>query len=176
MTWWVPARGVGPRPPGYPRTVVFVIAALFLLPVVELAVMIQVGSWIGGWEMLGLLVMVTFLGVWIVKQQGVGAWTRIRRELGEGRVPGPTIVDGALILAAGVLFLIPGFVTDALAVLLLVPPVRAVCRTGLSRRFKVVAAVHTAGGRGTGVAGGVYDVDSRVRPPGPSSSPPELEA
>ena len=58
------------------------------LPVVELAVMIQVGSWIGGWEMLALLVMVTFLGVWIVKQQGVGAWSRIRRELAEGRVPG----------------------------------------------------------------------------------------
>jgi UPF0716 protein FxsA len=153
--------------------VVFVVAALLLLPVVELAVMIQVGSWIGGWEMLALLVMVTFLGVWIVKQQGLGAWSRIRRDLAEGRVPGPAIVDGALILAAGVLFVIPGFVTDVMAVVLLLPPVRSLCRVALSRRFRVVAALHTASGSVHDGRGGAYDVDSRVRPPSP---PPELEA
>ena len=162
---------------------VFVVVALLLLPIVELAVMIQVGSWIGGWEMLALLVMVTFLGVWIVKRQGVGAWSRIRRQLAEGRVPGPTIIDGALILTAGVLFVIPGFVTDVVAVLLLLPPVRDACRAVLGRRFRVVAALHTAGpppsarpgsGTGSGARGSAYDVESRVRPPGPPASPPEL--
>ena len=165
----------------------FVIVALLLLPVLEIAVMIQVGSWLGGWEMLALLLMVTFLGVWIVKQQGIGAWSRIRGDLAAGQVPGVAIIDGALLLTAGVLFLIPGFVTDVVAVLLLVPPIRAACRGVLSRRFRVVAALHTAGvpadgwkdggWNDGGWRDGAYDVESHVRPQRrPPTAPPELGA
>ena len=135
---------------------IFIIAALLLLPVIELVVMIQVGQWLGGWEMLALLVMCTFTGVWIVKQQGTGAWRRIRTDLAVGRVPGTALIDGGLILAAGVLFIIPGFVTDVVAVLLLLPPVRAIVRNALARRWRVSTSVVTA----SGVRGDVYDVES----------------
>jgi UPF0716 protein FxsA len=135
---------------------IFVVAALVLLPVVELVVMIQVGQWLGGWEMLALLVMFTFTGVWIVKQQGTGAWRRIRTDLAVGRVPGVALIDGGLILAAGVLFIIPGFVTDVVAVLLLLPPTRGLMRAWLARRWRVSTTVVTT----SGVRGDVYDVDS----------------
>ena len=157
--------------PGYHRPVIFVIAGLLLLPVVELVVMIQVGQWLGAWEMLALLVMFTFTGVWIVKQQGTGAWRRIRTDLAEGRVPGISLIDAGLILAAGVLFIIPGFVTDVVAVLLLLPPVRAGARTALARRWRVSNTIVTA----SGVRGDVYDVDShptRTSRDDPGAAPP----
>ena len=146
------------------------VVALFLVPIVEIAVMVQVGQWIGAWEMIALLLMVTFLGAWIVKQQGTGAWRRIRTDLAIGRMPGAALIDGALILAAGVLFLIPGFVTDVLAVLLLVPPARALVRGRLARRFKVSASLHAAS-----PTPGYYDARSRdAEPPGTPPEPPEL--
>ncbi|HEX5588066.1 MAG TPA: FxsA family protein [Acidimicrobiia bacterium] len=138
----------------------FIVVALLLLPILEIAVMIQVSHWIGGWETIALVLAVSFFGAWMVKQQGTGQWRRIRAELAIGRVPGPAVVDGALLLAAGVLFLVPGFVTDLLAVLLLVPPVRALVREMLARRYRVVAAVHSSG---TPTArGDVLDVDSHA--------------
>jgi UPF0716 protein FxsA len=156
--------------------VIFFVVALLLVPVVELAVMIQVGQWIGVWETIALLLMVSFIGVWIVKQQGTGAWRRMRTDLAVGRVPGAALVDGGLLLAAGVLFIVPGFVTDALGALLLVPPLRALARGALGRRFRVVASAHTGTSSST-----VYDVGPRPsRRPEPRrdrpGSNPELGA
>jgi UPF0716 protein FxsA len=152
--------------------VVVVVAALLLLPIIELVVIIQVGSWVGAWETVALLLGVTFLGVWIVKRQGTSAWSRIREDLGTGRVPGGALVDGALILAAGVMFLIPGFVTDVAAVALLVPPVRSICRGALGRRFRVVAALHATAGSSAGHTD-AFDVESRERRARPPAPPPE---
>jgi UPF0716 protein FxsA len=152
--------------------VIFVVAALILLPVVEIAVMIQVGSWIGVWETVALLLIVSIGGAWLAKRQGAGAWRRLRDDLGRGRVPTPALVDGALLFAAGVLFLIPGFVTDVVAVLLLVPPVRALCRGALARRYGVLSTAHPTGDTTRVSPGSAYDVNSRVRDPRPD--PPEL--
>jgi len=152
--------------PGYHRIVVFVVVAVLLLPFVELAAFIQVSTWIGVWQALALLIMVSFLGAWMVKQQGVGAWWRIREELARGRVPAARLVDTALLAAAGVLFLVPGFVTDVIAALLLVPPVRALVRGALGRRYNVAVAVGPVPQRrSTSGSGGAYDVESRVRDP-----------
>ena len=146
----------------------FLVVAVLLLPFVELAVFIQVSAWIGVWQALALLLMVSFVGAWMVKQQGTGAWWRIREELARGRVPGAKLVDTGLLAGAGFLFLIPGFVTDVFAALLLLPPVRALVRGALGRRFRVVAAVGptTSAARGRDW-GTVYDVESRVRDPRP---------
>jgi UPF0716 protein FxsA len=142
--------------------VVLVVAALLLLPLAELAVMIWVGQWLGVWETIAVLLMVSFLGAWIVKQQGAGAWRRIREELAIGRVPTAALVDGALILSAGVLFLVPGFITDAVAALLLLPPTRSMARHWAAKRVRVVAATSPRGADGRG---DVLDVES----PGGSS-------
>lgn len=156
---------------------VLFVAALLLLPLAEIAVMIWVGQWLGVWETIALLLMVSFLGAWIVKRQGSGAWRRIREELAVGRVPTAALVDGALILAAGVLFLVPGFLTDVLAVVLLLPPSRALARQWTGRRFRVVATTGAAGARPGSRHDDVFDVPSRPsRPPGPPPARPELDA
>jgi UPF0716 protein FxsA len=113
----------------------FLVALFIVVPLVELAVIVQVGSWLGVVDTLGLLILISVLGAWLVKRQGVGLVRRVQADLAAGRVPGSALVDGALLLVAGVLLLVPGFVTDAFGLLLLLPPVRAGIRTWLRRRW-----------------------------------------
>ncbi|MGI9032929.1 MAG: FxsA family protein [Acidimicrobiales bacterium] len=113
---------------------------LFLVvPVVELAVIIQVGHIIGVWDTLGLLLALSLGGAWLVKREGIGVVRRFRRQLEAGTIPGKELADGVLILLAGALLLTPGFVTDALGLLFLLPPVRAVLRAGAMRRLAIRA-------------------------------------
>jgi len=114
---------------------VVVVALLVVVPLAELAVMVGMGQWIGVWPTIGLLFLVSLIGFMLVKHQGLGAWRRIRSEIREGQVPGAAAVDGALVLLAGLLLLVPGFITDALGLLLLVPAVRGVIRRFGTRRF-----------------------------------------
>ena len=119
---------------------------LFLVvPIVEIFVLIQVGSAIGALNTVGLLLLVSLVGAWIVKHQGSSTVRRIRDELAMGRVPGASLVDGALIFCAGVLLLVPGFVTDAVGLVLLMPPVRHGVRALLARRLNVRVHAVSAG-------------------------------
>jgi len=112
------------------------LAALVAVPIAEIAVMVKVAEWLGTGQMIALLLSVSIVGLWIVKRQGTGTLRRIRAELDAGRVPGAHLVDGALLLTAGFLLLIPGFITDFLGILLLLPPVRGFVRGRLARRFR----------------------------------------
>jgi UPF0716 protein FxsA len=140
------------------------VALLLAAPFVEIAVMVQVADWIGTLNMIVLLLAISVAGVFVVKYQGTGAWQRIRDDLDRGRVPGASLVDGALILTAGVLLVIPGFVTDCFGLLLLLPPVRHLVRGWLGRRFRVRVA--TAPGDRAPRRGDFIDVDpvDRDRP------------
>lgn len=112
------------------------LALVFLVvPLAELAVILQVGQWLGVANTLLLLVLISVAGAWMAKREGLGVLRRIRQQLELGRVPGAELVDGFLVLFAGALLLTPGFLTDCLALLLLMPPVRAVVRRTLRRRF-----------------------------------------
>jgi UPF0716 protein FxsA len=99
-----------------------------IVPIVELYVIIQVGHVLGVFNTLALLVLVSFLGAWLMKREGLSTWRRAQRQIDAGVVPGRELVDGALIVLAGALLLAPGFVTDAVGLLLLLPPVRAAVR------------------------------------------------
>lgn len=101
---------------------------LLLVPVVELFVLIQVGREIGVLATLGALVLMGLLGAWLAKRQGVSVVRRARRQVEAGRPPAREALDGVLILFAGGLLLLPGFVSDVLAIALLLPPVRAAVR------------------------------------------------
>jgi UPF0716 protein FxsA len=111
-------------------------ASFIVWALVEIAVIIQVGSWLGIVDTLALLILISVLGAWLVKRQGVAVVRRIQVELASGRVPGNAMVDALLLLVAGVLLLVPGFVTDAIGLLLLLPPVRAAVRAWLRRRWQ----------------------------------------
>lgn len=110
---------------------------LFLIvPILELWVIIQVGGVIGALPTIGLLILVSVLGAWLMKREGLGIWRRVNAELAQGIVPTQGVVDGFLVLSAGALMLTPGFLTDLVGIVLLVPPTRALVRAGLVRRYR----------------------------------------
>jgi len=123
---------------------VALLALLFLVvPIVELAVIIQVGQAAGVWNTIGLLVLMSLVGGWLMKREGLGVLRRVQRSVEQGRVPGTELVDGLLILVGGALMLTPGFLTDVLGLSLLLPPVRAVVRRVAARRLTIAAQHHT---------------------------------
>ena len=113
--------------------VLFVI--FLVVPIVELAVIIQVGQSIGVLNTIALLLLVSIVGSWLVKREGLGVWRRFRSQMESGHVPGKEVADGVLIMLAGALLISPGFVTDCLGILLLLPPVRAAIRAQVLRRL-----------------------------------------
>jgi UPF0716 protein FxsA len=132
---------------------------LFLaVPVAELYVIIQIGQAIGVLPTLALLIVDAFVGAALARSQGRAAWERFNRALAEGRVPARETADGAMIILGGALLLTPGFITDAVGLLLLLPPTRALIRRGLGRLARRrVSATWTIGGwppRGPEAPGG----------------------
>jgi len=112
------------------------LAILFIVvPLAELYVILQVGQAIGVLDTIGLLILISVVGAWLAKREGIGVLRRIQRSIEAGRVPGTELIDAFLILLAGALMLTPGFLTDILAILLLLPPVRVVVRRQLRRVF-----------------------------------------
>ena len=123
--------------PNYHDAVVALLLLLFVLvPIVELVVIIQVGQAIGVLQTLVLMLVVSIVGAWLVKREGIGVWRRAQRQLELGAMPGRELVDGTLILLAGALLLTPGFVSDCFGILLLLPPVRAGLRALVIRRLR----------------------------------------
>jgi len=123
---------------------VVLLALIFLvMPILELAVIIQVGQSLGVLNTVGLLLLVSAAGAWLVRKEGLGVWRRFNTQVRAGIVPGREIADGVLILFAGALLLTPGFLTDILGLLLLVPPVRAEIRgAAMLRASRRVMRVH----------------------------------
>ena len=119
-----------------------VLALLFLVvPFVELFVLIQVGQAIGALPTIGLLIVVSIVGAWLVKREGIGVVRRAQQQVQRGQVPARELVDGVLILFAGALMLTPGFFTDVFGIALLIPPVRAALRTAASAQLARRAAL-----------------------------------
>ncbi|MEZ5142582.1 MAG: FxsA family protein [Acidimicrobiales bacterium] len=117
--------------------VLVVLLLLFVvLPLVELYVIVQVAGQIGVLWTFASLIAISVLGAWLVKREGLGVLRRLNAELNAGQLPTTALVDGALVLLAGLLCIVPGFVSDAAGLLLLVPPVRAGLRHVLVGRLQ----------------------------------------
>ncbi len=105
---------------------------LFLLftivPVVEIYLIIRVGSLIGALPTVLLLLAISSAGAWLVRTQGFALMRRIQAELARGRLPAAELLDGALVLVGGVLLLTPGFFTDLFGLVLLIPASRALIK------------------------------------------------
>lgn len=116
---------------------VLILLAIIAIPLIEIAVFIQVGDAIGLMATLVAVVLGTMIGVAVVKQQGLAVLTRAQQQMDAGIVPDRELFDGVCLVFAGFLILLPGFVTDSVGVLLLLPPVRDLLRRGAGRVVKV---------------------------------------
>jgi UPF0716 protein FxsA len=113
---------------------VFWLVLIFILvPIAELYVIIKVGGAIGVLPTLALLLADALLGSMLLRHQGRAAWIRFNRALAEGRLPHKEVFDGVLVVIGGTLLLTPGFLTDILGLILLIPPTRALVRAMSAR-------------------------------------------
>jgi UPF0716 protein FxsA len=155
--------------------VVPALAILFILvPLAELAVIIVVGKSIGVLATLLLLLAFSLFGAWLARREGLAAWRRFELSLAEGRVPTQEVADGAMILLAGALLLIPGFLTDLIGLVLLVPANRvlarrwvpALARRRAVRRARITVSEPRSGSRSgsTKVIWGTPELNERPRP------------
>jgi UPF0716 protein FxsA len=141
------------------RTSLVVVILLLLIAwfAAELFVVIEVAGAIGVGATILLLILSWPLGAWALKAQGRAAWRRLSAAVAAGRSPGREVLDGVLVLVGGLLLIVPGFISDVLGALALLPPTRALLRRGLARNLQsrfVVTATRF------GNASRPYDVDS----------------
>ena len=111
--------------------------AFLLVPLIEIALFIQIGGAIGLWPTLGIVILTAILGTWLVRTQGMIAMGNLRRSFSELDDPTEPLAHGAMILIAGALLLTPGFFTDGIGFALLAPPVRHAVYNYLRKRVHV---------------------------------------
>jgi UPF0716 protein FxsA len=145
------------------------VVLFIVVPIAELAILIQVGQAIGVWWTIALLIADAVLGSMLARSQGRAVWRRFNLALQTGRPPAREVLDGTLVLFGGALLLAPGFLTDIFGLFLLLPPTRAFVRAVLVRRFmgRMVTSM-TRGPTSPGPARQSYDVEgSAVDTPTP---------
>lgn len=153
---------------------------LILVPIAELYVIVQVGQEIGIFFTLLLLVGVSLLGAYLLKKEGTATWRRLREQLSQGKVPTAEATDGALILLGGALLLTPGFLTDIVGLLLVLPVSRKAVKGGARKLLGgwLIKRMGPAGYVGTRVyqtqAGRIRRRRSPSDPPQSGSSSPLL--
>jgi UPF0716 protein FxsA len=153
---------------------------LLLWPVAEIVVMILVAEWIGvGWTVLALL-GAALAGMLVIRVLGAASLAELRRALERREAPAGPLLRGACVMLAGMLLILPGFIGDLVAVLLLLPPLRAVLLGALWRGARRTwAAGPGRGKRGTVIIEGEYHemrsapADRQIDTPPPGRMPPE---
>jgi UPF0716 protein FxsA len=130
----------------------FLFLAFLAVPIIEIALFIQVGGAIGMWPTLGIVILTAILGTWLVRTQGRAAMGQLRTSFSELQDPTEPLAHGAMILIAGALLLTPGFFTDAVGFALLMPPVRLAVFRYVRARINVQR----------------FDMGPQPRPRGPS--------
>ena len=108
---------------------------LIVIPVAELWIIVQVAHQIGFLDTLGLLILISLAGALLMKQQGMAAWQRMQDTLARGEMPGKEATDAFLVMLGGALLLTPGFLTDVVGIILLLPPTRALFKGAARRVF-----------------------------------------
>lgn len=178
----------GPTPRRRGGVLRWLLLALVLLPFAEVAALVGVGQAIGFWWTLGALITLTVVGVLLVRRETSRTYRALQETLNSGKMPADEVTDAILVMVGGFLLILPGFVSDAVGLLLVLPFTRPVARRLLqafvaSRAVAVVgpAAPSPAGGddrrgsrRGQVIEG---EVVAEQPPPGASGSggPPQLD-
>jgi UPF0716 protein FxsA len=155
----------------------FLLALFVLVPILEIYVIIQVGQAIGALWTIALLIVDSILGSLLMRSQGRAVWRRFQAALTEGRVPAREVLDGVLVIFGGAFLLTPGFCSDIVGALLLLPPSRAVIRRLVIRRFTFSLLADAPNPRfrrppgGGGGAGTDFDVEGSASEADPRRLP-----
>ena len=112
------------------------LAAFIIMPIIELAVLLKLNEYAGLVNTIAIVIITGFVGAFLARAQGIMVLAQIRRDLAEGRMPAPRLMDGVMILIAGVLLITPGLITDTVGFLLLIPVVRSTIRAWLRRKLE----------------------------------------
>lgn len=107
-----------------------------VIPLVELAILIPLGQWMGLWPTLALILVTGVIGAWLGKRQGLKAWGRITDDLSSGNLPSDSLLDGLAVLIACAFLVTPGVLTDVAGMALLIPPAREPLKRYIKNRFK----------------------------------------
>ncbi len=113
----------------------FLAVPFVVVPLLEIAVFVFVGGRIGVWNLVALVVITGVAGFVIARRQGFAVWGRAQAAIGRGELPGRELAHGAMVLVGAVLLVTPGFVTDGVGFLLMVPQVREALRRWGARRL-----------------------------------------
>ena len=145
--------------------------AFIAVPLIEIGLFIQVGGAIGLWQTLFIVVFTAVLGTWMLRTQGVMALSNLQRSFSELRDPTEPLAHGAMILFSGALLLTPGFFTDTVGFLLLIPPVRTAVIKYVRSRMKVqtfstgqTANPHQRAPQGDVIDGEFHEVEPPKKP------------
>lgn len=114
--------------------------AFTLIPLAELYLLVEVGGRIGALPTIAIVLLTGFTGAWLARMEGLRTMMRVREQLNQGKMPTDELIDGVLILIAGIVLFTPGFLTDMVGLLLLFPPTRMAFRAFAVRKFTQWAA------------------------------------
>lgn len=151
------------------------LAAFVVMPLAEIAVLIEVGGWLGLGPTLALIILTAVVGAWMLRRQGVTVLRRAQQQMQQGAVPIAEVFEGFCLVIAGALLLTPGFLTDTMGALVLLPPVRAFLYGRVRRRLEeqVRAGAPPQAGAGRGPDGGTGGGD---QPPQRGDRRPVIDA
>ncbi len=116
----------------------FLFIFFIIIPIIEITVLINVGQAIGTWYTVGLVLLSAFIGVNMLRYQGVSTLTRARQRMNMGEIPATEMVEGIILAVGGALLITPGFVTDFIGFCCLIPFTRRWFAASMKKHFTVV--------------------------------------
>lgn len=151
--------------------------AIFVaVPVIEIALFIQVGGLIGTWPTIGIIILTALTGSTLLRGQGLSVLRSAQARLAAGENPGALVAEGAMLLVAGLLMITPGFFTDTVGFLLLVPAVRRFVWRWIAARAVVTTHVHMRTGPGPARGGTTVEGEfEEVDPDSGRNDPPQVD-
>lgn len=121
----------------------WVIITLLVIPILEITVFVWAGGTFGAWWVIGLILLTGIIGLALAKQQGIETWRRAKQSFHTGHYPTEQIIDGICILLGGILLITPGFITDAIGFMLVLPWPRQIFKAYIEKLIRYMLSKGT---------------------------------
>lgn len=106
----------------------WILAAIIVVPIIEIWGILRMGDWIGGWNTFLLILLLSAVGALVAQFEGRKVWIEAQRQMQSGQIPGRAMIDGICVLLGGLLLLLPGFFSDLVGIIMLLPFTRPLFR------------------------------------------------